>query len=460
MIFRIYPVRDTFITNDYRYPNYTRLTGANVGAIEELAVFKRAGISGAIGSLGSSSLGRSLLQFDFSQFCALTGTGDLPSAGLTFVLRMNHKTVACTRPSSFDLVVKPVSSSWDEGLGLDVNLGDSGYANWEKRTSSAYWTTFGGDFLSSPTASAHFDLGTEDLEVDVTSIVNEWISGTTPNNGLGVMLTASLEADSVYVDYYQKKFYSRQTKFEDRAPYIEVRANDVVRDDRVNVQWSRSGTLYLYNTPGGVFTNLVSDFVTVAISDASGVLTWLTASRGTAVGIYSASFVLPTGAFSSGRPYSGSVFYDSWGSGSYAYSTGTFTVSSLTPVNSITQQPLTARLRNLQDEYLPEDAPVFEVMFRRRPHTLPVVQTASLSSTPYIVEKAYYAIENDSTRERVIPFGTGSQNHTQLSYGAGGNSFKLFVSNLHSGNVYRIIFLVYDQGRQQVIDPGFRFKVV
>jgi hypothetical protein len=461
VIFRLYPTKDTFVTNDFRYPNYTRLTASNVGASEELDVFKRAGISGAEGDIGSSSLGRILMQFDLTQYTSLTGSGELAGSGVTFHLRMNHKTGGCTRPSSFDLIVRPVSSSWDEGLGQDVGrLADEGFSNWDRRTSADFWTIPGGDFLASPTASFHFDTGVEDMEVDVTSIVNGWLSGTYPNNGLGIALTASLESNSVYVDYYQKKFYSRHTQFEDRGPYLEVRFNDVVRDDRANVQWGRSGTLYLYNAPGGAFQDLPGNFITVAISDASGVLTYLTASRGAAPGIYSASFALPTGSYSAGRPYSGSLFHDSWGSGSFAFATGSFVPVTLTPTNSMTQYPLTARVRNMQDEYVPEDVAVLEVLFRRRPHTLPVVQTASLGVTPYIVEQAYYAVENESTRERVIPFGTGSQQHTRLSYGEGGNSFRLYMRNLHAGNAYRILFLVLENGRQQIIDGGFRFKVV
>lgn len=460
MIFRIYPIKDTWISNDFRYPNYTRLTGANVGASEELDVFKRAGLSGSSGLIGSSSLGRILLQFDFSQYSALTASGDIPTSGVTFRLRMNHKTTACTHPTSFDLVVMPVASGWDEGRGKDVDLGDNGYANWVQRTSTAYWNTQGGDFLASPTFSAHFDDGTEDLDVDVTSLVSGWLSGTIANNGLAVAMTASIEADSVYVDYYQKKFYSRQTDFEDRVPYIEARFTDAVRDDRVNMQWGRSGSLFLYNLVGGSYQSLSSQNLYVAISDSSGVLMFLTASQAATPGIYSASFALPTGSFSAGRPYSGSVFYDAWFSGSYAFSTGTFFLTSSNPVQSVSQRPLTARIRNLRDDYLPEDVEVFEVFFRKQPRSLPVFQTASLGSNPYIVERAYYAIENDSTRQRVVPFGTGSDQNTRLSYGANGNSFRFFMQNLHSRNVYRIIFLVYENGRAQIIDDGLKFRVI
>ena len=460
MIFRIYPIKDTFITNDVSSYSKVRMTGSNVGASEELTVFKRSGLSGVIGTLSSSSLSRILMQFDLSEFSALTASGDIPSSGLSFRLRMNHKTTACTNPASFDLIVSPISSSWDEGVGQDISLGDPGFANWEKRTSTSFWSRPGGDFISSPNAVAHFDTGREDLDLDITSIVGAWISGSIPNNGLAVSLTSSIESDSLFVDYFQKKFYSRQTFFLDRAPYIEVRASDAVRDDRSNMYWSRSGSLFFYNVVGGVFQDLPASQVSVSLSDSSGVFAVLTASRGNLPGIYSASFILSSGSTPSGRPYSGTLFHDSWGSGSFSFGTGSFVVSSLDPFRSANIAPLTARVKNMRDEYSTDETEVFEVAFRKGPRVIPVLQTASLGIVPYIVEKAYYAIENDSTRERVIPFGTGSQQHTLMSYGELGNSFKLSMRNLHGGNVYRILFLTFDQGRSQVIDAGFKFKVI
>lgn len=455
MIFRIYPIKDTFITNDYRYPNYTRLSASNLGHSEELDVFKRSGISGAAGMVGSSSLGRTLIQFDLSQLTSLTASGDFPSFGITYRLRMNHKTAACGHPTSFDLVIRPLSSSWDEGTGRDVDdLVDKGYANWDKRTSALFWNTPGADVITSLSATQHFDQGTEDLDVDITQIVNSWLSGTFTNNGLLIAMTASIESDAVYTDYYQKKFYSRHTNYQDRAPYIEARVDASIRDDRSNMYWGRSGSLFLYNIVGGVYQNLSANNVYVTISDSSGVLARLTASVGILPGIYSATFALPTGS------YSGSVFYDSWGSGSYSFMTSSFSFSTQTPVQSVSQKPLVARIKNIKSEYTTDDVEIFDVFFKRQSQTLSVVQTASLGVPPFIVEQAYYAIENDATRERVIPFGTGSQNHTKLSYGANGNSFKLYMSSLHASNVYRIIFLVYDGGRQQIVDNGFKFKVI
>lgn len=455
MIYRIYPSKDTWITNDLRDGSSVRFTGSNVGQSEELAVFKRPGISGTIGTLATASLGRALLQFDLSGYAALTASGDIPFAGTTFHLRLAHKTSWEPLPYGFNLEVVPLSSSWDEGRGHDVvDLGDKGAANWEKRTAQSYWNTSGGDLLASPTASIYFDTGEEDVDLDITEIVSGWISGTYPNNGLMVKMTADEESDSDFTDLYTKKFYSRHTSWNDRAPYIEVRVNDFRPDDRINMRWGRSGSLYLYNLVGGSFTDLETGDVIVSIADASGVLVSSTASRGTVPGIYSASFALSTGS------YSGSIFYDRWRINGRSLVTGSFTFLRNEPVTSLPQGAVTARIRNMQVEYRPEDAPRFEVLFRRRPGVLPIRQTASLGPTVQVYEKAYYAVENDSTRERVIPFGTGSQQQTRLSYDANGNYFRMFMTNLHAGNVYRVILLVDENGRKEVIDSGFKFKVV
>lgn len=450
MIFRIYPSKDTFLTNDIR--RNVRRTGSNLGQSEELVVFKKAAISGSYGQLATGSLARSLLQFDFTRFTALTASGEIPNSSVSYRLRVNHKTSAEPLPTSFDMLVNAVSSSWDEGRGMDVELDDLGFANWEKRTSSQYWTTAGGDYLLAPSASVHFDTGYEDVDVDVTSMVTSWLLGTVPNSGLALRMTGTIEAETNFSDYFTKKFYSRQSDYVDRRPYIEVRTNDFSGDDRKNMQWSRTGSLYLYNIVGGRFVDLVGQVV-VSIADASGVLTSVTASQGT-TGMYSASFALPTGS------YSGSLFYDRWRAGAVTLTTGTFIFNEPQLTNTLGQDMLTARIRNLRDEYLPEDFVMFEVFFRKRAHTLPVLSTASIGTPPYIVENAYYAIENEATRERVVPFGTGSYQHTRLSYGGSGNFFRFHMENLHQGNVYRILFLVDEEGRRQVVDPGLRFKVV
>jgi hypothetical protein len=451
MIYRIYPFQDTFITNDVAPGTAVRMTASNFGASEELAVFKRSGVSGAIGTMGSSSLGRTLMQFDFSAYTALTASGDLPATSSSYILRLAHKTHDGLQPSSFDINVVPLTVPWDEGLGQDVsNYGDVGFANWSKPKSTDTWLVPGGTFLAGPfTASAHFDTGVEDLKTDVTSIVNLWLHGSASNYGIMLMMSPNIESDSNYSNYYTKKFYSRNTHYQDRGPYVEVRSTDYIRDDRANMRWGRTGSLYLYNFVGDVLQDLPT-LPTVSISDLSGVLLSMTASHGT-TGIYSASFSLTSGTI-----YSGSVFYDSWSNGTV----GSFILQSAGSTVTPSARILTARVRNTSNEYNVEDVVDFEVFFRKKNHTSPVLTSASLGVAPHIVEQGYYAIENDATRDRIIDFGTGSLQHTRMSYDGNGNRFRFYMNNLSAGNVYRIIFLTYDQGHRTIIDPDVTFKVV
>lgn len=453
MIYRIYPTKDTWITN---FPtSRVRRTGSNVGAAESLEVFKSAGVSGSIGSFASASLGRILMYFGSDLLAASTGSGVVPGSP-RYYLHLAHKTHANTLPYSFDLFVHPVSGAWDEGRGRDdIDLLDAGVANWEKRTSTDYWVIPGGDFLAGPSSSAHFDTGEEDLEVDVTALVNGWIDGTVPNCGLLVKVTGTVESDLDFTDVYTKRFYSRTSNFEDRRPYLEARYSDFIRDDRSNMFWSRTGSLVLYNLVGDQFADLVGDQFIVNIADSSGTLATLTASYSGRTGIYSASFALPSSS------YSGSVFYDLWGSGSYSFLTGTFLFGDGGATTDPDPRNIAARVRNVQDEYTPDDVVQFDVVFREKAGRVPFVQSASLDTTaPIIAERAWYSIENDSTRQRVIPFDTGSDDATRLSYDADGNFFKFRMANLHAGNVYRIVFLVEERGVRRVVDPSARFKVV
>ena len=108
-----------------------------------------------------------------------------------------------TTPRELKLVVLPVSQSWQEGTGLDMDeysdsLGTSPGSDWVIAQSSAVgpvsWTRPGGDYLTSSVYTQTFPKGDENLRIDITSLVEEWIAGTTDNYGLGVHLTSSQEA--------------------------------------------------------------------------------------------------------------------------------------------------------------------------------------------------------------------------------------------------------------------------
>lgn len=451
MIYRIFPSKDTWITNVGQQVTPYPTSGSNFGASEILNVFKT-GVSGTIGTPGKTYYGRALIQFDLTS---------LPSGSdQAYVLKLFDARHAETLPTSYDLDYCIVTTPWDEGGGLDEDtFQDLGFANWIQPQSNTYWPTPGGN-VGSSVVTFHLDDGHESPEVDITGVIGYWLLGN-PNNGLMIKTGAAVDLDSK--DYYVKRFHGRKTNFLDRRPYVEARWDDSIRDDRSNFVFDFSGTLYLYNEVRGQLTDIPGvtngqNCLTVSIHDLSGTVMVTSASWTGLTGIYSASFLLPTGS------YSGSVFSDIWSSGSRAYMTGAFR-----PTDSFSQPSLSpgrfdVAIPNLKNEYGTDESPELRVFVRPFDYNPPVVNTGSASPVGTIISRGYYRIDNDRTKEQVVPFGTGSYqggtDWTRLSYDGNGNYFSFFMGSLAPGNVYRIVFLFDQDGQKQILDGGFKFRIV
>jgi len=176
------------------------------------------------------------------------------------------------------------------------------------------WSTVGGDFLVSGSGendakayTFNFPKGHEDLELDISELVEEWIDGGSISNyGLGIFLSGTQEAyfsgsgltvqggdfgtgaPGLAIDqgsytatpaasgsvpfnitgstksYYTKKFFARGSEFFFSRPCIEARWDDTVKDQRGQFYFSSSlatdtenlNTLYLYNVVRGKLANI------------------------------------------------------------------------------------------------------------------------------------------------------------------------------------------------------------
>jgi hypothetical protein len=118
---------------------------------------------------------------------------------------------------------------------------------------------------------------------------------------------------------------------------------------------------------------------------------------------------------------------------------------------------------NLKNEYSVDEDPELRVFVRPFDYNPAVVNTGSVSPVGTIINRGYYRIDNDRTKEQVVPFGTGSYqggtDWTRLSYDGNGNYFSFFMSCLAPGQVYRVVFLFDQDGRKQIIDRGFKFRI-
>lgn len=456
MFYRIFAQKDTFITN-FKLRNVQQ-TGSNFGSSEILHLYKQAGTSGSVGVSATSSVARILTKFDLGIFSALTASYDIPSTGVSYFLKLSDAQHDKTLPSSFDVQVQAVSQDWDEGRGRDVdNFSDKGVANWVKAKSNSFWPQAGASGTG-PFATAHFDNGHENIELNVTSIVQGWFSGTFSNNGFLIKISSSQEVDSQ--DYYAKMFHGRETSFKDKRPYLEARWNDSSRDDRNNFYFDVSGTLFLNHVVQGQFTNIPeigTGNIGVRIVDASGTVASLTGTYTGFPGRYSVTFALPSGNFS------GSLFKDIWydfSSPSHWFMTGTFGIGDDLNVPGAQPKKYFVTVMNLRDSYETDETVRLGLFVRPHDYNPARVLTASFEANGTIVNKAYYRIVNDRTDEIVVPFSTGSLEYTRLSYDQRGNYLKLHVGSLSPGNVYRLSFLFDVDGQKQYVDQGFKFRVV
>lgn len=164
-----------------------------------------------------------------------------------------------TRASSFDLILFEMPEYWDEGLGFDydrsydLTTGEALYdirpSNWYNRTSLNTWTVEG-IYTTGATVidTVHFDLGNEDLEIDITDYVNGVIVSGNTDYGLGLAFAVVYQDISLDIEQ-SVSFFSMytQTFFE---PYVESYFDDQIDDNRSNFIEKTNQNLYLYITKG------------------------------------------------------------------------------------------------------------------------------------------------------------------------------------------------------------------
>ena len=503
---------DNTITNAYEADLLTRGTGSNMGYADSLEVFSIYGQeSGSNGQ--SQELSRILIQFPVNQISTDRTAGTIPASGsVSFYLKMFNARHPFTLPQDFNLVIAPVSRSWNEGTGLDMDeYQDLGYSNWMSASSTTAWTSVGGDYLTASNHNVRFPEGYEDLEVDVSDAVESWIkgagSGGYANYGFGIRLTASQEAyfssslgdvgdgnsgsvihnvSGATESYYTKKFFARSTEFFFKRPVLEARWDSRVMDDRENFYFSSSvapaadnlNRLYFYNyvrgrlvnVPGVGTGNLTASFYS---SSASGVPTGsairlplgggVTTALSTnatcsyvSTGIYSCSVSLTAGA----TPLES--VHDVWRrDASTELFTGSFYPEVIPTYDHAPTFNRITTCTNLKKVYSKSDTARFRFFVRDRNWSPTIYVVATTNNPTDIIESASYSIRRVIDNLAAVPYGTGSDYSTYLSYDKEGNYFDFDMSMLESDYMYEIKLSYYNDsiGDWQEQPQTFKFRV-
>tara|TARA_R100000664_G_C2759476_1_gene149334 strand:+ start:2702 stop:4240 length:1539 start_codon:yes stop_codon:yes gene_type:complete len=499
--------QDSTITNAFKTDLSTRATSSNMGEADVTEIFSIY----AQATTSSIEKSRALYQFPITNISTDRTNGDIPASGsVEFYLRLYNAKHGLSLPKRATYVVQPVSQSWDEGEGLDMeSYLDSGSCSWKMRDSANAWATEGGSFLSSSgiVFSKTLQRGTEDLEIDISGIVEKWIDGTHNNYGVVVKLSGAFEDGSGSRSYYTKKFFARGTEFFFKRPVIEARWDSSKKDNAGNFVLSSSllpkndnvNTLYLYNFFRGQLRDIPAKDVLktnktdqpqirlalfsgttgpfgdkITLPLGGGVVAnndkHVTGSR-VSTGIYSASF-----AYTSSITKFFPVWYTSPEDPTYTeLVTGSaITVASYESLPYDYNTKFISKITNLKPIYSTDETARFRLFAREKNFTPNVYSKAQAEPQNHIIDNAYFKITRVADKLSVIPFGTSStgpsdidlttgrgtaKDFTRLSYDVSGNYFDLDMSLLEPGYLYSIGLAYYLNGQYKEQKEKFNFRV-
>ena len=465
-IFRITASADNTITNAFEVNLTTRGTGSNMGASDILEIFSIFGQQ----SSSSYEYARTLIQFPLDEITSQRAASTMPASGsVEFHLKLYNAIHTEQVPTKFDLFISPISQSWQEGTGLDmVEYTDLTYdrdgSNWINRASGSTWTTQGGDYLFDEALTASFETGLEDLSIDVSDIVENWIKGAAGgkynNYGFGIKLSTANE--NTPKSFFTKKFFARNTEFYFKRPTLEARWDDTTKDDRGNFYFSSSlmtaqqnlNKIYLYNKPRGRLTNIP----TIGTGELSASL--YETLGGSALGTF-------TAGHSSTGIYSASVFltgtqsrlYDVWHDGAGTeYHTGSIYPKTHEAEEYSNNQKYVISVRNLKNKYCYDQTARLRFYIRKKNWSPNVYTIAQKTPQNLIIEDAVYRTYRIEDGQEIISYGTGSLKYTQLSYDVSGNYVDVDFSSYETGYQYGLQLSFYDDYVSSYVEQPYIFK--
>lgn len=463
---RYYASADTTITNAFKANNLIRGVSGNMGQSDILEVFSL--YDDDVNA--SHEYSRILIKFPIDNIENDRSSSSIPISGsVSFKLKLFNAPTNKPLAKDYTLTILPVSGAWDEGRGLDMEeYSDIDTANWINRVSSSSgitaWITAGGDTHVSPQYNQNF-IGTENLDVDVTSLVEQWIGDTKENHGFMIKLSSSFEND--YSSYYTKQFFARGSQFFFKRPIIEAQWNSSRKDQRGAFYASSSltdnnnNTIYLYNRVRGQLRNIPAvgtGNIYVKIYDAATgsnlVVNTVVTGGWISTGIYTASFALNTSL---------PQVFDRWFNSTLTtcYHTGSIDVVQQDSEEYDVTNNYVVSLVNPKPFYTQDETARFRFFIRNKDWNPTIYNVATSEVETLTIESASYKLVRVSDNLKVIDYGTGSNLHTMLSYDVMGNYFDLNMNLLEPNYMYQIYLTFFDSQtnswREQ--KDSFKFRV-
>jgi hypothetical protein len=464
--------KDTTITDAFKQNQTTRGTLSNMGASDVLEIFS------IYGQVTSSSYEKSriLIQFPISDIISDRNNKIISESGsCQFILKLSNASNSDSTPDNITVSISPVSGAWQEGIGLDMEgYSDIGVANWISASSNSAWISQGGDVYPSSSIEYLIENASDDLELDITGLVENWISNITPNNGLLISLSSLLEADTE--SYYTKKFFARRSQFFYKRPIIEVRSNSSIKDRRNSFYLSSDllpseenlNTLFLINSVRGNFKNIPSVSTGILlVSLYSGSLT--SGPIGPPLVLLGTSATSITGGYYSEGTYTASVgisgtyeyLYDVWStlSGTQLYTGSVIYTNTYDATDDKEIPEYILTMPQLKQSYKNSEFARMRVEVKNKLWDSNIYHVAAYEPEKTNIENLYYRVIRIADNYEVIAYGTGSYKHTLTSYDREGNYFDLDMKLFEPGYAYKVFFGFEYNNSFYEVKETFKFRI-
>jgi len=478
------------------------------GTLTNTAILNFTGGTGS--SLGPVELSRLLLKFDLDKVRDIhQNKCSVDHHSFKAILKLFDVYGGQTTPEDFSVRVYPLSQSFSEGKGRDIvkyrDLGASNFITASFSGGSVNKWNIPGSNNKGVLKSQHLDIietgildavigteniyvdqyfktGKENLEVDVTKIVSGTIAELIPDCGFRVSFTPAIESNSF--SYFVKRFASRNATNPTLRPQLIIKYDDSIQDYHRGMNFNTSGSLFLNNIVNGRYTNILSSSISSpgTLESIEGdkclLLKIMTGSYEKIIsgsshtlgdvnykGIYSASFLVDK--------YDENLFDHIKSSGSIKFTTvwldkernnyfhsGSFIINdnNVSSFSNSTNR-LVISVTNLRKTYYNDSNARFRVFVENVDKEIVYVKKPIERKSDLFYNMRYGVIDVD-TGKYIIPFEKSS-NATLLSVDTDGMYFDLDMNSLPAKRVYKIVFLLSDQGEERIFtETASVFRVV
>lgn len=214
-------------TSSYDASIYLQQPEQNAGRDEILEV-------GKLYYGSTKDIARTLIKFDVANM-------GIPSGSIVY---LNLKSSQAEEiPLEYTIHANAISQSWNMGIGTKFDNITSDGVSWYYKNGIDKWMDYvaipnsyvsgsdtgsisnggGGTWYTASMASQSYNYEDADIRINVTGIVNTWLSGSIPNNGF--IIHHSLENELNDLDYGVLKFFSKETNTI-YQPKLEIVWND------------------------------------------------------------------------------------------------------------------------------------------------------------------------------------------------------------------------------------------